>query len=59
MNISLVFKISDLTEYYEGGDEDKVAEAQLSILVASPATKETEEIWDSHVGKSIRNKTFE
>ena len=27
LNISLVFNILDLTEYYEGGDGDEVAEA--------------------------------
>ena len=59
LNISLVFNISDLTEYYEGGDGDEVAEVQWSILVASSATKEIEEILDNHVGKSTRNLTDE
>jgi hypothetical protein len=52
LNISPVFNISDLIEYYEGGDGDEVAEVQWSIPVANSATKEIEEILDSHVGKS-------
>ena len=28
LDISLVFNILDLIEYYEGGDEDEVAEAR-------------------------------
>ena len=59
LNISPIFNISDLTEYYEGGDGDEVVEAQWSILVARSATKEIEEILESHVGKSTRNKTYE
>ena len=59
LNILLVFNISDLTKYYEGGDGEEVAEAQWSILVASSATKEIEEILDNHVGKSTRNRTYE
>ena len=58
LNISLVFNISDLTEYYEGGDGDEVTEAQWSIPAASSATKEIEEILDSHVGKRTRNRTY-
>ena len=59
LNISPVFNISDLIEYYEGGDGDEVVEAQWSIPEASLATKEIEEILDSHVGKSTRNKIYE
>ena len=59
LNISLVFNIFDLTEYYEGGDGDEVAKVQWSILAASLATKEIEEILDSRVGKSTRNRTYE
>ena len=59
LNISPVFNISDLIEYYEGGDEDEFAEAQWSIPAATLATKEIEEILDSRVGKSTRNKTYE
>ena len=59
MTISLVFNISDLIEYYEGGDGVGVAEALWSIPAASLAIKEIEEILDSHVGKSTRNKTYE
>ena len=59
LNISPVFNILDLIEYYEGCDGDKVAEALWSILVASLATKEIEEILDSHVGKSTRRRTYD
>ena len=59
LNISLVFNILDLIEYYEGGDGDEVAEVQWSILTASSATKEIKELLDSCVGKSTRNKTYE
>ena len=59
LNISLVFNISDLTEYYEAGDEDKVAEVHWSIPTTSSAIKEIEEILYSHVGKSKRNITYE
>ena len=59
MNISLVFNILDLTEYYEGGDGDEVIEAQWSIPAASSTTKEIKEILDSRVGKSKRNITYE
>ena len=48
-----------MIEYYEGGDGDDSTEAQWSILASSSATKEIEEILDSHVGKSTRNKTYE
>ena len=58
LNIA-VFNISNLIDYYEGGDEDEVVEAQWSILVASSATKDIEEILDSCVGKSTRNKIYE
>ena len=51
LNISLVFSFSDLIEYYEGGEGDEVAKAQWSILAASLATKEIEEILGSCVGK--------
>ena len=44
LNISLVFNISNLTEYYEGGDGDEVAEAQWRIPAASSVTKEIKEI---------------
>ena len=58
-NISPVFKISDLTKYYEGGDGDVVAKAQWSIPASSSATKEIEEILVSHAQKSTRNKIYE
>ena len=59
LNISLVFNISDLIEYYEGGDSDEVTDIQWSILVATLDTKEIEEILDSRVGRITKNKTYE
>ena len=59
LNISPVFNISDLIEYYEGGDGDEVAEVQWIIPTTSSAIKEIEEILDNHVGKSTRNKNYE
>ena len=56
LNISPLFNISDLTEYYEGCDGEEVIEAQWSIPTTSLATKE---IMDSCVGKSTRNITYE
>ena len=58
MNISPLYSILDLIEFYEGGDSDEVADIQLSILAATLDTKEIEEILDSHVGRSTRNKTY-
>ena len=59
LNISLVFNISYLTEYYEGGGSNEVADIQWSILAATSDTKEIEEILDNHVGRSTRKKTYE
>ena len=59
LNISPVFNISDLTEYYEGGDSDEVADIQWSIPVATSDTQEIEEILDSRVGRSTRTLTYE
>ena len=59
LNISQIFNILYLTEYYEGGDGFEVAEVQWCILVASSTTKEIKVILDSHVGKSTRKKTYE
>ena len=59
LNISPVFNISDLTVFYEGGDEDEVADVQWGIPIATSETKEIEEILDSRVGRSTRNKTYE
>ena len=53
--ISPGFNISNLIEYYEGGDGPEVVEAQWSIIATSLSTKKIEEILDSHVGKSTRN----
>ena len=44
LNISPIFNILDLIEYYEGGDSDEVADIQWSILAATSNTKEIEEI---------------
>ena len=59
LNISLVFNILDLIDFYEGGDSDEVVDIQWSILAATSDTKEIEEILDSRVGRSIRNRTYE
>ena len=59
LNISPVFNISDLIEYYEGGDGDEVVEVQWSIPTSSLATMEIEEMLGSRVGKSARNTTYE
>ena len=59
LNISPVFNISDLIEFYDGGDGDEVADIQLSILVATSDTKEIEKILDSRVDRSTRNRTYE
>ena len=50
LNISPIFNILDLIEYYEGGDGDEVIQAQWSIPIASLAIKESEEILDSFLG---------
>ena len=59
LNISPVFNISNLIEFYEGGDGDEVTDIQWSILVATSNTKEIEEVLDSHVGRNTRNRTYE
>lgn len=59
LNISPVFNISDLTEYHEGGVEDEITTAQWSIPATSSDTKEIEDILDSRVGRSTRNRTYE
>ena len=59
LNISPVFNILDLIEYYEGGDGDEVVEEEWSIPAASLTTKEIKEILDSCVAKSTRKKTYE
>ena len=51
-----MLNILDLTEYYEGGNGDEVAEAQWSILASTLATHEIEEILDIHDGRSTRTK---
>ena len=48
-----------MIEFYGGGDSDEVVDIQWSILVATLDTKVIEEILDSHVGRSTRNKTYE
>ena len=42
LNISPVFNILDLIEYYEGGDGDEVAKVKWSISTTSLTTKEIE-----------------
>ena len=59
MNISPVFNISYLIEYHEGSLEDEITVAQWSIPASSSDTKEIEDILDSHVGRSTRNRTYE
>ena len=59
LNISLLFNLYDLKEFYEGGNGDEVVEVQWSIPTTSLATKEIEEILDSRIGESTRNKTYE
>ena len=59
LNISLVFNILDLIEFYEEGDGDEVADIQWIIPIATSNTKEIEEILDNCVGKSTRNRTYE
>ena len=58
LNISPIFNILDLIEFYEGGDGDEVVDIQWSILAATSDTMEIEETLDSHVGKSTRNRTY-
>ena len=48
-----------MKEFYEGGGGDEVADIQWSISAATLDTREIEEILDSHVGRSTRNKTYE
>ena len=59
LNISPVFNISDLIEYYERGDSNEVVDIQWSIPAATSDTREIEEILDSRVGRSTRNRTYE
>ena len=48
-----------MIEYYEGCDSDEVADIQWSIPVTTSDTQEIEEILDSRVGRSTRNRTYE
>ena len=48
--------ILDLKFFY-GGDGDEVADIHWSILAATLDIKEIEEILDSRVGRSTRNRT--
>lgn len=45
LNISLVFKILNLIEYYEEGYEDEVAEVQCSILATSSTSWRFKRYW--------------
>ena len=58
LNISPVFNISNLKKFYERGDGNEAVDIQWSILAATSDTKEIEEILDSCVGRSTRNKTY-
>ena len=59
LNISLVFNILDLIEFFEGGDGDEVADVRWSISAATLDTKKIEAVLDSYVGKSTRKKAYE
>ena len=59
LNISPIFNILYLIEFYEGGDGDEVTDIQWSILIATSNTKEIEAVLDGHIGKSTRNRTYE
>ena len=59
LNISPVFNILHLIEFYEGDDGDEVVNILWSILVATLDINEIEDILDSHVGRSTRNKNYE
>ena len=48
-----------MIEFHKGGDGYEVADIQWSILTTTLDTKKIEEILDSHVGRSPRNKTYE
>ena len=48
-----------MIEFYEGGDSDEVVDIQWSIPTATSDTKEIEEILDSRIGRSTRNRTYE
>ena len=48
-----------MIEFHEGGDGDEVTYIQWIILIATSDIKEIEEILDSHVGRSTRNRTYE
>ncbi|XP_057860181.2 uncharacterized protein LOC131068915 [Cryptomeria japonica] len=59
LNISFVFNISDSTKYHEGGLEDEIEKTQWNIPTTTLEEEEIEDILDSHVGASIRNKQYE
>ena len=58
LNISLVFNISNLIEFYEWGDGDEVADVLWSISTPTSNTKEIEAVLDIRVGRSTRNITY-
>ena len=58
LNISLVFNILNMIEFYEVGDGDEVVDIQSSIMIATSDAKEIEAILDSRVGRSTRNRTY-
>ena len=57
IHISPIFNISDLTKYHdEGADEELMLEpCQIPTFVK----EEIEEILDSHVGQSTKNRQYE
>ena len=56
IHICPIFKIVDLTEYHDDGvDEDLM----LEPCPIPTSKKEIEEILDSHVGRSTRNRQYE
>ena len=58
-NISPIFNILDLKEFYDRGDGDEVVDIQWSILIATSDIKEIKEILDNCVGRSTMNRTYE
>ena len=55
--ISPIFNIVDLTKYHDdGADEDLMLEP---CVIPTSKEEEIEEIMDSHVGRSTRNRKYE
>ena len=45
LNISLVFNILDLIEFYKGGDGDEVADIKWSIVAATYIQRRLKRYW--------------